>query len=125
MTKGLSGPMLEYSAKSRGPPGPGYILIRKVHQDLLRLRLNRDKVGVSQVYERRTKQSADSWWFTEIMDTLKPSILAADCGGSYFIVARMLFGTLATTLYFESTNSVMSYFNVDAKRIATSLSVSL
>ena len=43
----------------------------------------------------------------------------------YFIPASTLFGTLAATLYFESTSSVMSYFNVEAKRIATSLSVNL
>ena len=43
----------------------------------------------------------------------------------YFIVERMLLGTFAATLYRESTNSVMSYFRVEAKRIATSLSESL
>jgi len=43
----------------------------------------------------------------------------------YFIVERMLFGTFAATLYFASTSSVMSYFSVDANRIATSLSFRL
>jgi hypothetical protein len=42
----------------------------------------------------------------------------------HFMLTRTLFGTLAATLYCESTNSVMSYFNVEAKRIATSLSLS-
>ena len=37
----------------------------------------------------------------------------------------MLFGTFAATLYLESTSSVMSYFKVDAKRMATSLSLRL
>jgi hypothetical protein len=43
----------------------------------------------------------------------------------HFISARTLFGTFATTLYFESTSSAMSYFSVDANRMATSLSLSL
>jgi hypothetical protein len=47
------------------------------------------------------------------------------CTASCFIPARILRGTLATTLYLESTSSVMSYFRIAAKRIATSLSLSL
>jgi hypothetical protein len=43
----------------------------------------------------------------------------------YFIVLNTLFGILATTSYLGSTNSAMSYFSVEAKSIATSLSLSL
>jgi hypothetical protein len=46
-------------------------------------------------------------------------------GRVHFIVANTLFGILATTSYLGSTNSAMSYFSVEAKSIATSLSLSL
>ena len=54
-----------------------------------------------------------------------PRFVPPSPGSAHFIVARTLFGTFAATLNLGSTSSVMSYFNVEAKRIATSLSLRL